>query len=70
MNGGQSYLRRVGLQSNWKDLSIVMNEAHFIELEEYIQEAIDTGRNAAGIACAALRGLRDMGYKVEQKEKI
>ena len=64
-DGGQSYLRRVG--SNWKELAIVMNETHFIELTEAVQESIDTGRNALGIACAALRSLRDLGYPVKQE---
>lgn len=70
VDGGQSYLRRVFHSSttkeHYQERSIVADKSLCITWIYDIQQAIDTKRNAAGIAYAIMRTIRhepiDIGY--------
>ena len=70
VDGGQEYTRRVGASADWKDISILMEEKNFQELCKELGHAVETGRNPLGLACAALRSLRDLGYTVKPPEEV
>jgi hypothetical protein len=59
VDGGTSYLRRIGNPSDRKELSLEVPKTVIDSLIKDIQESIDTRRNARGVAYAALRSLRD-----------
>lgn len=63
VDGGQDYCKRIGDPSHYKELAIVMEEDLFMRFVGDITSSMDSGRNTIGIAYAALRSLRDIGYR-------
>ena len=59
VDGGQSYLRRVGDFANAVDHSWELPEELYQACAEAVEEAIDTNRNKFGIANAVMRKLRE-----------
>lgn len=61
VDGGQSYLRRVGTLTpgSYIDLSWSLPDNIYNDCAEAAQNAMDTGRNKFGIANAVLRILRE-----------
>lgn len=64
VDGGQAYLRRVGDPANIEEMSIVLDYDDVNSIINEVQESIDTGRNARGVAYAALRAIRDAGLLI------
>lgn len=69
VDGGQSYLRRVGDFANAVDLSWSLPDDVYAECAEAAQNAMDTGRNKFGIANAVMRTLRERGHIVAEGEQ-
>jgi hypothetical protein len=65
VDGGMSYLRRVGGMDSYEELSISVPDVAKDAAIEAIQKAIDSGRNPLGILCATMIALRDNGVKVD-----
>jgi len=64
VDGGQSYLRRVG--NSYEEQSITIdNLSLLIPLTKEVENAINTGRNPLGIVLAVFRGIRDVNLVVE-----
>jgi len=61
VDGGTSYLRRVGNPLGYKDLSIEIEEESLNRVIDTAQEMVDTGRNTRGIVYGVLRQLRIEG---------
>ena len=59
VDGGQSYLRRVGDFANAVDHSWELPEELYQACADAVEEAIDTNRNKFGIANAVMRKLRE-----------
>ena len=59
VDGGQSYLRRVGDFANAVDHSWELSDELYNACAEAVEEAIDTNRNKFGIANAVMRKLRE-----------
>lgn len=62
VDGGTSYLRRVGDLSNYSEMSISIPEETFEACKEALEWCDNTGRNNLGRICALFRALRDSGY--------
>jgi hypothetical protein len=58
VDGGQEYLRRGGKYEHITDMSWSLEDKIYRECIEAAQHAIETGRNAHGIANAVMRALR------------
>jgi len=69
VDGGQSYLRRVGDFGNAVDLSWSLPDDVYEQCAEAAQNAMDTGRNKFGIANAVMRTLRERGHIVAEGEQ-
>ena len=69
VDGGQSYLRRVGDFGNAMDLSWSLPDDVYEQCAEAAQDAADTGRNKFGIANAVMRTLRERGHIVAEGEQ-
>lgn len=69
VDGGQSYLRRVGDFENAMDLSWSLPDEVYNDCAEAAQNAADTGRNKFGIANAVMRVLRERGHIVAEGEQ-
>lgn len=69
VDGGQSYLRRVGDFGNAMDLSWSLPDDVYKKCAEAAQNAADTGRNKFGIANAVMRTLRERGHIVAEGEQ-
>ena len=69
VDGGQSYLRRVGDFTNAVDLSWSLPDDVYEQCAEAAQDAADTGRNKFGIANAVMRTLRERGHIVAEGEQ-
>ena len=69
VDGGQSYLRRVGDFGNAIDLSWSLPDDVYNDCAEAAQNAMDTGRNKFGIANAVMRVLRERGHIVAEGEQ-
>ena len=69
VDGGQSYLRRVGDFGNAMDLSWSLPDDVYEQCAEAAQDAMDTGRNKFGIANAVMRTLRERGHIVAEGEQ-
>ena len=69
VDGGQSYLRRVGDFTNAVDLSWSLPDDVYEQCAEAAQDAMDTGRNKFGIANAVMRTLRERGHIVAEGEQ-
>lgn len=59
VDGGQSYLRRSGDIHNYTDLSWELPEELYRACADTVNDAIETNRNAYGIANAVMRKLRE-----------
>lgn len=68
VDGGQSYLRRVGDLSACSDISWSIADEIYEECAAAVEEAIDTNRNKFGIANAVLRALRMRDRVVAEDE--
>ena len=70
VDGGQSYLRRVGtmVEGSYVDLSWSLPDELYNACAEAVKEAIDTNRNKYGIANAVMRCLRWAGRVVAEGE--
>ena len=64
VDGGMSYLRRVG--GCFIDKSITIDDVAGGECIDAIERAIDTGRNPLGVLAAVARTLRDRGYEIRR----
>jgi ribosomal protein L37E len=64
VDGGMSYLRRVG--SNYKDISIMVDEDIFNDCLKSLKWATDTNRNDLGRLCALFRVFRDHGCRLQE----
>jgi len=69
VDGGQSYLRRVGDFGNAIDLSWSLPDNIYNDCAEAVQNAMDTGRNKFGIANAVMRVLRERKHIVAEGEQ-
>ena len=72
VDGGQSYLRRVGsslAEGTYTDHSWELPDDLYEDCAEAVQEAIDTNRNKFGIANAVMRKLREAGKIVADHEQ-
>ena len=69
VDGGQSYLRRVGDFGNAMDLSWSLPDDVYEQCAEAAQVAADTGSNKFGIANAVMRTLRERGHIVAEGEQ-
>ena len=62
VDGGMSYLRRVGAFRNTTDLSMSMEQEDLTKCVDAVKNMKETGRNDFGIALGVIRALRDGGY--------
>ena len=69
VDGGQSYLRRVGDFGNAMDLSWSLPDGVYNDCAEAVQNAMDTGRNKFGIANAVMRTLREYERIIAEGEQ-
>jgi hypothetical protein len=69
VDGGQSYLRRVGDFGNSIDLSWSLPDNIYNDCAEAVQNAMDSGRNKFGIANAVMRTLREYERIVAEGEQ-
>jgi len=69
VDGGQSYLRRVGDFGNAIDLSRSLPDNIYNDCAEAVQNAMDSGRNKFGIANAVMRTLREYERIVAEGEQ-
>ena len=69
VDGGQSYLRRVGDVGNAMDLSWSLPDDVYEQCAEAAQDAADTARNKLGIANAVMGTLRERGHIVSEGEQ-
>jgi hypothetical protein len=69
VDGGQSYLRRVGDFANAMDLSWSLPDNIYNDCAEAVQNAMDSGRNKFGIANAVMRTLREYERIVAEGEQ-
>jgi len=58
VDGGMSYLRRLGHRDDYTELSYEMNEDVIADCKEALTWARDTGRNELGTICAVIRALK------------
>mgnify|MGYP000642776699 CR=1 FL=1 len=68
VDGGNSYLRRVGNRSDYTEQSITLPEELVNNIVKSAEWAVETGRNSLGITYAVLRAIRDSGYQVTGKD--
>lgn len=68
VDGGQSYLRRVGGIDSCIDMSWSIPDDIYRVCEYAVNDAIETNRNAFGIANAVMRKLRDAGHIIAEGE--
>jgi hypothetical protein len=69
VDGGMDYLRRVGGEDGFEDISISISNKLYQELESEISWAMDTGRNERGFICAIARVLRDNGIHIGELDE-
>lgn len=69
VDGGQSYLRRVGDFANAVDHSWELPDELYRQCADAVEEAIDTNRNKFGIANAVMRRLRSAARIVAEGEQ-
>lgn len=70
VDGGQSYLRRVGELGMAVDMSWELSDELYEACAEAAQDAIDTNRNKFGIANAVMRKLRENNRIVADGEPL
>tara|TARA_R110000782_G_scaffold101114_1_gene187745 strand:+ start:42 stop:359 length:318 start_codon:yes stop_codon:yes gene_type:complete len=59
VDGGMSYIRRIGDLSACLDRSMSMESEHIDDAKEALASAIESRRNALGCTLAVIRSLRD-----------
>ena len=69
VDGGQAYLRRAFVADMapdecYKDISIVISQKAINMIVDELEKTAQRGVNTYGLACAALRALRDSGEKI------
>jgi len=69
VDGGQSYLRRVGDFTNAVDESWALPDELYQACADAVEEAIDTNRNKFGIANAVMRRLRSAARIIAEGEQ-
>ena len=69
VDGGMSYLRRVGDIDAYTEMSIEIPNEAYKAAKDAIKWAKDTGRNDLGLLCAIARSLRDNGVKWTNTQK-
>ena len=69
VDGGQSYLRRVGDFGNATDHSWELPDVLYEACADAAEEAKETGRNKFGIANAVMRTLREAGRIIADHEQ-
>lgn len=69
VDGGQEYLRRVGLFLECDNLSWELPDELYNACAEAVEDAINTNRNKFGIANAVMRKLREAGRVVADREQ-
>lgn len=69
VDGGMSYLRRVGGIGACKELSIEIPDDHYHKVTSAIVDAQERGCNSLGILCAVAISLRDSGLKIVEEQK-
>ena len=67
VDGGMSYLRRMGDLSDVTELSISVPQKVYDDCVDALKWAEDTGRNELGTICALFRVLRDNGYDLNNR---
>jgi len=65
VDGGMDYLRRVGGESGYVDLSIEMDRDKVAYLKIAISNALERKSNSLGILCAVMIGMRDWDRKIK-----
>lgn len=60
VDGGMSYLRRVGDFKYMYDKSIVISDENFEKLKVVVDWCAESGRNSLGYVCHIIRTLRDL----------
>lgn len=68
VDGGMSYLRRVGAIDNYTDMSIEIPDEAVKQAIAAIVWAQESGRNPLGILCAVARALRDSGVDMVKRD--
>ena len=67
VDGGMSYLRRIGDINNYEDRSIIVSESDMKKLLEVAEWCKETGRNSLGYVSNIVRVMQDLGlYKPPQ----
>ena len=61
VDGGMNYLRRVGGEEGYTELSYEIPDAAIADCKEAVKWAEETGRNELGTALAVIRALRKHG---------
>lgn len=69
VDGGMDYIRRVGGEKGYTELSMFMDEKHLHECRKAVKWAEDNGRNDLGKVFAVLRTLQDFGLLNEKEFK-
>lgn len=66
VDGGDSYLRRVGSPTDCTEMSIEIEETDLVKMIEAVDWGYETGRNSRGIVYAVLRAMRDSGFNLKK----
>lgn len=61
VDGGMDYLRRCGDWKDMEDMSILITDKLYKDLEHALEWCENTGRNYRGVICTIARVLRDHG---------
>ena len=70
VDGGMSYIRRVGNLDTIEEMSIEVPEQVINDMKDMIKWAKDTHRNDLGLICGIFRVLRDNGYDLSTPAKF
>ena len=68
VDGGQNYLKRVGREEDYTDISIVIETRKISRMLSTMEELRSTHRNDRGVLYGILRDLRDLGLLKEDKD--
>ena len=64
VDGGMSYLRRVG-GVEYRDISVAIDNKLYDKIAEALVWAKNNNRNELGTVCALFRAIRDSGYELK-----
>jgi hypothetical protein len=70
VDGGMSYLRRVGEPDNYEDMSYYMDDKIISECVDAVKWGQETGRNELGIVLAVIRALKKRDAVVVQNDYL